>query len=304
MEIRRRPDGLLEPGDSLLFCRRVTDPGHRLRAFSEATGLGYDRIVSTPLCAVPLPRYNGPVRPFNQRWAVVRPEAMWHPLLWLPNRLNQRFRMRDAPGGPAIDEGDDLWSIRMVLELDASALYDQDSGTWLDVLSTVGLDSEDDLDQARVRDWMSGLPDPLLDSIDLTGYLAQTPASHALEGALDLRDDLVLASWAILANDMAALADSGLDPAHPATGTEAVTLVRFLATVGSALLREAPTDRGVPAGQTLEAIAHAAARGEVAASQAPRALADLRDLAYEVREFCWPAVEAINQVEEELALSV
>lgn len=85
-----------------------------------------------PLCAGPLPvSTKGPDgRP--ERWARANPAFMWHPLMWLPPHLALRSQYRaidDCQGGGTSEdttiESDEIWTIRVALELVNSGLYNQ-----------------------------------------------------------------------------------------------------------------------------------------------------------------------------------
>ena len=63
-------------------------------------------------------------------------------------------------------EPDDIWCLRVCLELQAAGLYDTDTGTWIDA-SLAGLNGNDPDTAARVDRWLAGAPDSLLDRLDL-----------------------------------------------------------------------------------------------------------------------------------------
>ena len=150
----KRRRWLLEPGEPLLLSRSPVEAMARLGEQMAAWGLGPESLFASPLCAVALPRPSGPSWPPRCFANQLRPEALWDPLLWLPPHL----------AVPA--EGEDLfaWTARVALELSASGVYDQASGTWLDMASFV----EGELSTERARRWLAGEPDPSLDALDLT----------------------------------------------------------------------------------------------------------------------------------------
>ena len=202
MEIRRR-QFLTSPGESLLLPLQAMAIADRLNRWNHYTNLAKDVVVSSPLLAVPLAR-----RAPGTRWAAdAEPAAFWHPNFWLPERLS-------APVG---DERIDVWAIRVALELTITGLYDVETGTWLDVLSTVGLDSDDPVVQARITEWLEGAPDEDLDRIDLSAGLDDpTDIDWSRDQAEELLALLVPASWAVLSNDLIgvaaeSLADEALD---------------------------------------------------------------------------------------------
>lgn len=199
MEHKRRVL-LTEPGEPLIVSMSPMETAIRFGQFCELTGIPASALATSPLCSIPLPVYpetfDGP-----RRWSTVRPEAMWHPLLWMPARLADRYQMSDDPKDL---EDDDLWSVRVALELSASGLYDDESGTWVDVLSLVGVDLEDPADMERVRRWMAGEPDADLDSINLSSFidLPGEDVDWAASTALDCLDKLRISSWAFAADEM------------------------------------------------------------------------------------------------------
>lgn len=300
---------LLEAGEPLLLCRSGIQTAMRLRAFTQASGLPSESVLSSSLCAMPLPIYadfgideHGRTR---RRWAGTRPEMMWHPLMWLPDRLAGRYTIADSATGTSQVEDDELWAIRVAFELTTSGLYDPETGGWIDVLATVGIDVDDDLDLARVQDWLSGYPDEMLDRIDLGPYLELTPASWALEAALAMRHDLEAASWALIADDLIDLADATMRTERPLGHTDTLMALRSLAGLSSALLSSVParTETGASTGADSES--HAAffdrlhdlvsvERAEPAQMDADDYIAQCRERLYAIRDAFWPHLEALD----------
>lgn len=263
MEHRRRASDL-EPGEHLLLPTSALGATARLRAWSSFSGLGDDALLLSPLCAVPLPM-PWTVPAGRRRWPALRPEAMWHPLLWLPRRLAAPCVLRDPADGAVRGEAYDEWALRVVLELTESApvtieggrwlllhdpaherhvrpagpgddalvpLYDAHSGTWLDVLATVGLDVDDAADLARVRAWLDGAPDEALNRVDLDRHLrapgrdeswaldrAHRPVATS-DGPRSYVEDLRDASSALVAREVDALVAplAAGDPGDPTAG--------------------------------------------------------------------------------------
>jgi hypothetical protein len=128
--------------------------------------------------------------------------------MWLPDRLS----------APSADDSSDVFAVRVALELTITGLYDVETGTWLDILSTVGLDVDDDIVQARITEWLEGAPDAELDSIDLSSGLDDpSDIDWSRAQAEELLALLVPASWAVLSNDLItmasdALADEDINP--------------------------------------------------------------------------------------------
>lgn len=151
---------ILDRGDELLLNDDVVEAGLRVHALAEATGIPADEFVFCPLVATPVPIYRR-----GQRFSTAKPEALWHPLLWLPESVGLRLRLRQ-PDGSAVVENDTQWLTRVALELQHSGLYSTEHG-WVDILSLYGLDVNDPVDIARVEYWLNGGEDTTLDSIDL-----------------------------------------------------------------------------------------------------------------------------------------
>ncbi|MCA5892327.1 hypothetical protein LEP48_03045 [Isoptericola sp. NEAU-Y5] len=202
MEHRRRALDA-GPAEHLLLPASVIEVAGRLPLWRAFSGLDEHALLLSPLSATPLPM-PWTVPDGRRRWPELRPEAMWHPLLWLPARLSAPAVRRDPLTGAPEGETYDEWATRVVLEMTESSpvvvddrpwvllhdpgrehvvrpagpqddrlvpLFDPATGTWLDVLSTVGLDVDEPGDVARVRDWLDGGTDADLDGIDLDRFL-------------------------------------------------------------------------------------------------------------------------------------
>jgi len=195
---------MLEPGESLLLARDAVQFMARLVEFPEATGVPTDALVVTPVISIPLPIYPPTFDGGARRWPSVKPEAMWHPLLWLPEVLASRFPVSidDGRGSPREGvEPDDIWAVRVAIELTQSRLYDQESGMWVDVLALAGLDIQQVEVQQRVQAWLNGAPDRVLDAIDLSGYL-MPDAEWVLKEAAANAGGLRHAAFAAVAGDL------------------------------------------------------------------------------------------------------
>lgn len=193
---------LTNPGESLLLARNAVDFVHRVSEFVTATGIDQADVISDPIVALPIPVYRTDFT--GRRWPGMSPRMMWHPLMWLPDELASRFPIKvEAPDGSGVDtlEPDDIYAVRVAIELGLSGLYDADSGMWLDVLSLVGLDITSEADQARVAAWMQGAADATLDSIDLRGYFLPD-ATEALKDAATNIFALRRASAAAIASSL------------------------------------------------------------------------------------------------------
>jgi hypothetical protein len=134
----------------------------RVDEFCRATGLNPDDVILSRFCVSPVPLYPVSWPEGHRRWAGLRPEALWHPLFWLSPELAGRYQDVDDNA-----EDDDAWVMRVAVEMDARGLFDADSGSWVDVLALYGLDVDDPADVERIRRWLAGVDDPILDNIEL-----------------------------------------------------------------------------------------------------------------------------------------
>jgi hypothetical protein len=241
MELRRRTF-LTDPGETLLLSESALDSALRLADWREATGLNMDRIVLDGLTAVPLPLYMA-TPPGPRQFSEVSPGMMWHPLFWLPPRLSNRYAglPTGENGAPEI-ESNELWSIRIGLELAISGLYNEDEG-WLDILYTLGIDVDNPADIARIAAWQAGAPDELLDSIDLDEYLhLEGNPNWALESALSLLDPFTEAQWALRANSLIDMILEVSDPANSSTPQELRDTIRVAATLAGVQFTGVPDE--------------------------------------------------------------
>lgn len=195
-----------EPEEKLLLTSDPLAFVTRFDEFIDTSGLPPERVLATPLIATPLPVATVGEDSKLARWEGANASFMWHPLMWLPPHLALRYRYRiidDTDGGTDEDtetEPDDIWAIRVALELVYSGLYNPDDGTWLDVLAFHGLDTGNPVDLARVEAWLEGASDEILDSIDLTSIVVNDDNPEwALRSAKDLSDTLIPAQWALTA---------------------------------------------------------------------------------------------------------
>ncbi|WP_159599151.1 hypothetical protein [Agromyces humi] len=191
MEIRRRTY-FPTAGEALLLPSGAITSPERYALFAQHSQMPRDLIKGSPLAATPIP-----ARPEGGRWpAETNPAMFWHPLLWLPESLAR----------PAVGEELDLWAVRVSMEITAATVFDAATGTWLDALSTVGLDSDDPAVQARVTAWLEGASDPDLDRVDLSDLFLDGGGSDEIaEQAAELYEILLPALWAVRANDLIAM---------------------------------------------------------------------------------------------------
>lgn len=133
----------------------VLDAGERYRRLREATGLAPGAVVAPLWANIALPVLDHE----HARLAPINDAFAGHPFLWLPERLLARYELVDDDG-TTTDEGLDTWMCRVLLEALAAGWYDRPSGRWVDVLADAGADA------GRVRDWVAGASDPVLDELE------------------------------------------------------------------------------------------------------------------------------------------
>lgn len=192
--------------ESLLVPHNVFEVLLRERSFADATGLIIDRDYTLPpVSTYPLPIYpeewpvvNGVRR---KRWENLPADLAWHPLFWLPEHLRKHAAVdyvTDIDDTDHYEETENQYAIRVALEVSKSGLYDQATGTWVDVLHLYGLNVDESDDRKRVQAWLDGGDDPILDQIDLTTMfspdkLSAVSAAEEVSGLVE-RGSAVLAA--------------------------------------------------------------------------------------------------------------
>ena len=219
----RRLTYMTDPGEPLEVASSVLRSVVRHRVWVTDTGIDPVWVKPNPLCSVPLPTYPDRWPAGLRRWPRVRASMMWHPLLWLPDRLATRYTLLDDDG-VCSTEPDDIWCLRVCLELQASGLYDADTGTWLDVLSLAGLDSHNPDTTGRVDRWLTGGIDPALDRLDLAEHVDRPgDMDWALHAAIDELPAMRVISWVLTAQDL-------LDACYALAGGDDLARLRRSAT--------------------------------------------------------------------------
>jgi hypothetical protein len=212
----------------------------------EATKLPDEAIISDAICSVPMPRYEPEFTGEGNRWPGVRTSMMWHPLFWLPKNLSDRYLLTHPDDPDQILETDAMWMVRVALTMEASGLYDPETGGWVDILDTVGIDIEKRADRDRIQQWQKGGVDDLLDSIDLGPYLSNSnpeKSDWALEMSILLQEDLRAGSWCLLATDLLETIDMARE-ARSGDQKTMSTLINIISSMSTALLSEVPDEDG------------------------------------------------------------
>lgn len=298
-QVKRR-SFLAGPGTQPLL---TTDPIEHIEGFDrfvESTGIDPSRLLGTPLVAFPIPVPFKDDAGGTQRWQGIDPKMMWLPLFWLPPHLALRYRYRvidEATGGTSDDleiESDEIWAVRVMLELTRVGMYDAATGTWADILSFYGLDIDDPVDQARVELWLDGYPDDVLDAIDLTEHIVfpENP-EWGLEAARQMVDTLVPAQWSLTASGLLLAAGQYL-AFKGSSDKHRRDMLSVLGSVAVNALRTIPADEsGIPVHDLIEAIVAAAQSPENGSEQL---VDDFLQFLAEVSEDFEPYVDAYMQV--------
>lgn len=281
---------LANPGEPLLLARDPVESVIRFGQFSERSGIDTSELVASHTVAVPLPIWPERWQKGARRWTGIRSELMWHPLMWLPEHLANRVELPVEANGGRHHEGDDEWAIRVALEMTASGLYDNATGTWLDVLATVGIDVDQPRAQARVAAWLAGRPDTALDGIDLTNLMSDEDDPHwSSWAAVELAPVLLRYSWALGADALLDVLDSlpaEIDQ-HGMGREAAVGVASTVATVGSAWIENVPdSDAAATLRQGARELANSTPSNAETLIDGP--VATMSATLLEVRERFWP----------------
>lgn len=285
------------PGEDLLVSRSALDSAARFDDWLKLTGHDARRALCDPVVSVPLPVRSAKL-PTGRRWpAETEPGIMWHPLMWLPDRVALRYRLHDEDGNEVIED-DTQWAVRVALEVTQSGLYDPATGTWLDVLSTVGLDAEDSSTADRVRRWLSGEDDAALDSIDLSPIITlDGNREWALEAASEILPVLQPATWALVANDLITLLQETTEDAESVE--DAADQVNVVANLAIGALQEVPPagDEPAPPEEWQAIIDSVDAFQGTIDELLDGPVEALTNSLYSVRDDYWPAVAALLEDE-------
>ncbi|WP_314872980.1 hypothetical protein [Actinomyces oris] len=121
----RQAGGLYPEPDLAVFLDHT-------RAFLAQSGLSLTDVVASPVASVPVPDYQASpgIGSSRRRPWPVRAEFMWHPLMWLPDRLRSRAKVV-MPGGGSSIESDEQWAIRVLTEMQASGPFQAVGRRWV-----------------------------------------------------------------------------------------------------------------------------------------------------------------------------
>lgn len=300
MEIKRRRM-LTEPGDALVMSSSSLESMDRFTQWQELTGMAPSGFTADTMCSVPIPIY-APILPGERRFENVLPQALWHPLFWLPTRVAGEYRIKTGPDGELEGESVALRSARIALEMTASGLYDPETGAWIDIMSTVGIDVDSPTDIERITQWQSGGVDDTLDAIDLDQYLqvAERP-NWAMESAMAMLPTMERALWAVLADSLIELIDSAVFPDKGEVNLpdlrEATSVAAFLASVH---LEDVPVDSPEGASGFWTAIEQRAKEGTFSGTThfIADVVEDAKGWLYLARDTHWASLDELRTLED------
>lgn len=257
-EIRRRKY-LQEPGEGLLLNQPDPDTeagagapamvkqAGRLQQWMDETGMAPDEVLSTPLVSTPLPLHLKATEG-RRRWAGLRAHIMWHPLMWLPERMAEPYVLvtEDGQRPESLEE----WAVRVALELTASGMHDPATGGWVDVLALHDIDIGAPGQVERIDNWLHGAPDDELGNVDLEPYVTSSEDPEwAVQVTAAVIEDLVAGAWSITAADLISIAH-GMD-----TPDLSKVEVREVCRMGQAWAGDAVIDLDLNLGTRLNEIA-------------------------------------------------
>lgn len=317
---------LLETGESLLVTR---DPVRNLInhvSAAKAIGVPQSELIQSRMSPMPFPINSCRVEVSTTRRRIVGIDAqmMWLPVLWLPERLAQRSQFQLVDGdivvldpkghyrgdpravaspveGVAVNtETSDAWAIRVALELEAAGVYDVESGSWLDVLDTVGINVDEIDDIARVERWLDGAADGDLDWLE-ANFLDDgwhVPAGEeptwALRSAIGAYPDLLDATWALSSDSMLNIVSDvahSVDHGEITDSTDAKFITNMVCMLSGTLLRYYSVDEAqwwAEMSRTVEAFE--GTTNDLVTGP----LSEIDGRLTKVREECWPRMEALQ----------
>lgn len=192
--LRRRHLGTA-PGDGLILAADALAPAMISQAFFAESGLRADDVALPTTLVVPVPLHRSRTEVPDST-----PQAWANPLMWLPHRWRDDLRGWCS----------EVSALRIGWELIASGLFHRDAG-FVDVLYAHGVDVDTEAGWTRVREWIDGTADELLDSIDVTEMLLRPrDEAWALDQAAADREAVTLASQAAACRSIRSMATSSL----------------------------------------------------------------------------------------------
>lgn len=286
---------ITQPGDDLVGVRTPLELRRRTLEFADFSGLapdadadGFSELLVTYTSVIPVPHYPAEWQAGHRRWPGIRPEAMWHPLFWLPERTAYRYLFEFDDGTTEV-ESDDAWAARVMLELTAAGLYDPASGTWQDILAVEGIDVDTPDGVERVRRWLDGADDDVLDRIDLTDDLAfATDPDWSADAVHVTLPELETVRWAVVADEALDQVTAIRDDGHGTAAERLESTALWCAIVVDAL-SDAPDMADIIAPRWEELLLDADENSDAAVDSV---MTDIIDELTEMRDAYWTVIEA------------
>lgn len=198
----RRREFLVGPGEGVALSPDLDSYVDRYERFLDATGLTPADVVASPVVRIPIPQGVKDSHGHPLRWDGVKLDVLWHPFFWLPASVALRAHVLDESGVERVETSEE-YLIRVIVQCVSAGLLDVDSGTWLDVPSSYGIDVDAPDVRARLDQWERGASDPLFDQIDLTERFSKCGIdSEMVRDATSQTPLYVFAQWAYTAEHL------------------------------------------------------------------------------------------------------
>jgi hypothetical protein len=311
--LARRRKFLLEPGQSLTPSFDPVDTTEKFGAFVTLSGFPAGHLLATRMTAFPLPT--------TQEWRGqpgIEAAMLWHPYFWLPAEVIERktFRITDdgevCPGsegdGGLYTEDDLTWSVRVCAELMMSGVYDDESGTWADVMDLIGIDIDTEAGLARVQLWLDGGFDQDLDllatGLEMSGHIRDTDDPEWAEAwAVGMVKDFdvisIAAGTEVLVEEISCLQEAAA--AECPDADEIHSMVGVMANVAAMALDDLPdADDNDPTGWWDELDADISGWAGTLADLMAGPVARLVERLHELHDQFAPAAQAIANQNPEL----
>lgn len=282
------------PGTTLLLGASVDDVVKHFAQWRDGTWMDPADFLPNTLMNAPLPVYKDPPAG-ERRFAHINPQALWHPLFWLPVRLAGVYPLVDSKGDP-MPEPEEMRSLRVALEMTASSLYDPEHG-WVDTLALHGLDVDNPAHVERIARWQAGAPDDILDSINLDEHLLVDEDPHwALKSASALLGSYMRAKIALHSNSLIELFD---DARLADSGKEMRSLAEHAAVLAGMVLGEIPGEEPGAATSYWNKVEQAAKSGVFPSRDAflEGPMQSSVDYLSGIRDRYWPALDELRMLE-------
>jgi hypothetical protein len=196
---------LTEPGESLIINRdlgKLENRVNEMLTWFDETDDGVP-ICYTTVSTIPMPIYTEKDKDDVRRFKNIVPNQLWHPLFWLPKKISEKYLLQFSKD-EEYPELDEMWQLRVLFELNAAGLYNHKTGEWLDVLYSAGIDTQtpDGLD--RLKRFLAGGKDDILDTFTVEPLLSKHPikSDRAFDAMYEVFVDINGGSKALTAKQL------------------------------------------------------------------------------------------------------